>query len=109
MAIIENFKVKPVIDLSSPDGNVFGLIGLVTKTFKLMKRDYKEVMSEMMGGDYYNAVFVVERELGEFYDIILPEGVAAQKIVDSRKAYEKSEKMKNVSQNPENLANAYLR
>lgn len=94
MSIIENNEVKPVIDLSTPDGNVFSLIGMVTKTFKLMKRDHRSVMNEMMGGDYFNAVFVLERELGGIYDIILPEGVAAKSIAESRKAYENEEKMK---------------
>lgn len=109
MAIMEAVKVKPVIDLSSPDGNVFALIGLVTKAFKMMKRDYMPVMNEMMSGDYYNAVFVLNRELGDVYDIILPKGVDVKKVEDSRKLYEKTEKMKNVSQSPESLAAAYLR
>lgn len=59
------------IDLTSPDGNVFNLMGIARSlSNELNKRrganykDSKAIMVDMMSGDYDHAVDVMEREFG---------------------------------------------
>lgn len=63
------------IDLGGPDGNVFALMGYARNFCRQLKRDPKPITTEMMSGDYKNAVKVFESNFGSFVDIILPNGV----------------------------------
>ena len=80
---IKEFQPNNTIDLSGPDGNVFSLIGVATRLAKQFEKDPKAIMAEMMSGDYRNALFVFDREFGEFIDLKLPEGMTAKSIKDS--------------------------
>lgn len=72
-------KDKPygtTIDLRGPAGNAFGLLGAAQRAMKDLDYDavrIQEVMDEMKSGDYINLVEVFERELGEYFDIIVPD------------------------------------
>ena len=72
MAILEAQITKPVIDLAGENGNVFSLIALAIRYGKELELDIKAITKEMTSGDYGNAVFVFNREFGEFFDIRLP-------------------------------------
>lgn len=64
------------IDLRGPQGNAFGLLGTAQRAMKDLDYDrvrIDEVMAEMTSGDYHNLVEVFERELGEYFDIIVPD------------------------------------
>jgi hypothetical protein len=58
-----------VIDLTGPDGNVFALMGYAKRFSKQLgweKERYQNLITEMMSGDYENALQVFDREFGEF-------------------------------------------
>ena len=54
------------IDLTSPDGNAFSLIGLAGKLSRSLDLDGKKIQAEMMSGDYENLIKVFDREFGSF-------------------------------------------
>lgn len=109
MALFEAQTQKPIIDLSGEGGNVFSLIGLANRYSKVLELDTKEIIKEMISGDYGNAVFVFNREFGEFFDVHLPPKLTIASIEQSRAKYEKAIKMKNAAQNPDVMVEAYLR
>jgi hypothetical protein len=58
-----------VIDLTGPDGNVFALMGYAKRFSKQLgweKERYQNLITEMMSGDYENALQVFDREFGAF-------------------------------------------
>ena len=62
-----------VIDLSSPEGNVFYLMGLVNQLLKQKGHSevfIKEVMDDMQSSDYIHALNVFESHLGIFIKFI---------------------------------------
>jgi hypothetical protein len=82
MAIKEHTPLK-TLDLDGPDGNVFSLMGIVNRNAKALELDGKAIIKEMKSGDYRNAVYVFNRDFGEFFDIVLPKGMTIQSLKDS--------------------------
>lgn len=92
---IKEFTPNRTIDLSSEEGNVFSLIGLASSLSKILGKDSKVIMKEMMSADYGNAVYVFEREFGAYFDIILPKTMTARGVKTSyNKANLTEEKMR---------------
>ena len=54
------------IDLTGPQGNVFFLIGTARNLAKQLGFDGGEIQTEMMSGDYENAVNVFDKYFGSF-------------------------------------------
>jgi len=77
MGIRESSPIT-TIDLSTQDGNVFGLIGIATRLARELELDGKAISKEMMSADYGNAVYVFNRDFGHFFDIVLPEGMTVE-------------------------------
>lgn len=91
---IKDFTSNLTIDLSSEEGNVFSLIGLASRLSKLLGKDGKTIMKEMMSADYGNAVYVFDREFGEYFDVILPKIMTARGVkISYSKANLTEEKM----------------
>lgn len=107
MAILEAEISKPVIDLSTEDGNVFSLIALVCRYSKSFEKDSKVITNEMMSGNYGNALFVFNREFGEIFDIRLPETLTMNYVKEGRKSYVNETLRNNV--NASVMEQAYLR
>lgn len=64
---------KPQIDLTSPQGNAFSLIGLARTLGKKLDRDESQlaaITAEMMSGDYENLIQVFDREFGDLVDLV---------------------------------------
>ena len=80
---LKEYSPNNTIDLSGPDGNVFNLIGVAQHLAKKLDKNSKDIVAEMMSADYGNALFVFEREFGEFVDLKLPEGMTAKDIKNS--------------------------
>ena len=80
---LKEFTPNNMIDLSSPEGNVFNLIGVAQRLAKQLNKDSKPIVAEMISGDYRNAVFVFDREFGQFIDLKLPQGMTAASIKNS--------------------------
>lgn len=80
MTLLASSETRPVIDLGMEIGNVFPLIGLISKHGKPLGWDavkIADLQEEMMSGDYAIAVRVLERELGAYIDIIVPKPLEA--------------------------------
>ena len=63
---------KIVIDLSGPDGNVFNIISIANK--EAVKEGYhpnerSKMTTEMMSGDYENALKVFVKNFGHKYEL----------------------------------------
>ena len=86
MAIKEHTPNR-TIDLSKEEGNVFSLMGMAIRLAKELEKDSKAIVKEMTASDYGNAVYVFDREFGEFYDIILPK---CMKMRDVKNSYLKT-------------------
>lgn len=82
MALKENTP-NNTLDLSLEEGNVFNLIAIATRLSKQFELDGKAITKEMIASDYRNAVYVFNREFGDFIDIILPKGMTAKSVKDS--------------------------
>jgi hypothetical protein len=80
---IQEYKPDTIINLSNEEGNVFALISIASRLSKEIEKDGKAITKEMISSDYRNAVYVFNREFGEFFDIILQEGMTAQSLKDS--------------------------
>lgn len=80
---IKEHAINRTIDLTMEEGNVFFLIGLVNRLSKKVDKDSKAIIKEMMAADYGNAVYVFNREFGDFYDIILPQHMSVKGVKDS--------------------------
>ena len=80
---IQEYKPDTIINLSNEEGNFFALYSMATKLAKELELDGKAITNEMMSSDYNNAVYVFNREFGEFFDIILPQVMTAQSLKDS--------------------------
>ena len=55
-----------VIDLTGPQGNVFFLIAQAKKFAKQLNLGGDEIVTQMMSGDYDNAVEVFDEYFGSF-------------------------------------------
>lgn len=80
---IQEYTPNSTIDLSMEEGNVFGLMGMAIRLSKELEKDSKAIVKEMMASDYENAVYVFDREFGEFYDIILPKCMSMKEVKNS--------------------------
>ena len=92
MTLIAASTSRPVINLGGTEGNAFALMGQFRQTAKQLGRseDYiKSVIEDMMSGDSYkHLVLVFERELGQFFDIIVPEPIEASLMEDEDTCHE---------------------
>ncbi len=64
--IRDKIDSTPVIDLTGPDGNVFSLVGRARSYARQLGLDYRKIQSEMLSGDYENAVAVFDKYFGEY-------------------------------------------
>ncbi len=81
MAIKEREQMQvQTIDLTSEEGNTIVLIGIARRLAKQLELDPAPITKEMMSADYGNAVYVFNRDFGQFFDIILPEGMTAEQL-----------------------------
>lgn len=80
---IKEFTPNNTIDLSSEEGNVFSLIAMATRLSRTLEKDGKAISKEMMSSDYGNAVYVFNREFGDFFDIILPKCMTMKEVNNS--------------------------
>lgn len=69
----------PMLNLNNEEGNVFVLMGIVSNLSRKLDKDSKAIIDEMTSADYKNAVYVFNREFGDFFDIILPQGITLTK------------------------------
>ena len=74
MTIISKSKItKPEIDLNSPDGNVFALMGYARfygRQLSMTPQGIKDIETDMMSSDYEHAVAVFDKHFGEYVDLI---------------------------------------
>ena len=72
MAIKSKYKRKKKkieIDLTGPDGNAFVLLGYAKRLSRELDLDYKQILDEMMEGNYENLINVFDKYFGEFVDL----------------------------------------
>ena len=82
---IQEFHPLQTIDLSQQNGNVFALLGIVSRLAPTFDKNFKEISTEMISADYANAVFVFNREFGDFFNIILPPHLSLQDLENAHK------------------------
>lgn len=80
---IKEYAPNKTIDLSREEGNVFSLIAVAVRLSKELEKDGNAITKEMISSDYRNAVYVLDREFGDFIDIKLPEGMTPQSVKNS--------------------------
>ena len=61
---------KPVIDLSGPQGNVFYLMGFVTRHAEDLNLNKDEIINDMTSSDYAHALEVFKKHCGEYVKLI---------------------------------------
>jgi hypothetical protein len=65
MAIKQKVKNSAIeVDLTGPQGNAFYLIGLAQNLSKQLGFNSKEIVNEMMSGDYENLIRVFDSNFG---------------------------------------------
>jgi hypothetical protein len=65
MAIKQKVKNSAIeVDLTGPQGNAFYLLGLAGNLSKQLGLNGKEIVSEMMSGDYENLIRVFDSNFG---------------------------------------------
>jgi len=65
--ILKKKKEGPIeIDLTGPDGNAFVLLGIAKRLASQLGKDYKDIQSRMMSGNYENLLKVFDTEFGEY-------------------------------------------
>jgi len=65
MAIKQKVKNSAIeVDLTGPQGNAFYLIGLAQNLSKQLGFNSKEIVKEMMSGDYENLIRVFDSNFG---------------------------------------------
>ena len=72
MAIKSKYKRKKKkieIDLTGPDGNAFVLLGYAKRLSRELDLDYKQILDEMMEGNYENLINVFDKYFGDFVDL----------------------------------------
>ena len=57
------------IDLTGPDVNAFVLLGYAKRLSRELDLDHKQILDEMMGGDYENLINVFDKYFGDFVDL----------------------------------------
>jgi len=61
---------KKVVDLHSPAGNSFWLMGLAREVAKKKKLDADKIVDEMCQSDYKNLVSVFKKHFGDDFEIV---------------------------------------
>jgi hypothetical protein len=97
---IKEFTPNRTINLSAEEGNVFCLIGMSNRMAKTLELDGPAIAAEMMSHDYGNAVYVFNREYGDFFDIILPHNMTLEGL---KRSYAKA------NATPEVVEDGYLK
>tara|TARA_R100001591_G_scaffold77607_2_gene85092 strand:+ start:112 stop:336 length:225 start_codon:yes stop_codon:yes gene_type:complete len=72
MAIKSKYKRKKKkieIDLTGPDGNAFVLLGYAKRLSRELDLNYKQILDEMMEGNYENLINVFDKYFGDFVDL----------------------------------------
>jgi hypothetical protein len=72
MAIKSKYKRKNKkieIDLTGPDGNAFVLLGYAKRLSRELGLDHKQILDEMMEGNYENLINVFDKYFGDFVDL----------------------------------------
>ena len=65
MAIKQKVKNSAIeVDLTGPQGNAFYLLGLAQNLSKQLGFNSKEIVNEMMSGDYENLIRVFDSNFG---------------------------------------------
>ena len=54
------------INLNSPEGNAFNLLGIARKLCKATGKDFNSISKEMTSGDYDHLVEVFDNNFGDF-------------------------------------------
>jgi hypothetical protein len=62
-------KNKLEIDLTGPDGNAFVLLGYAKRLSRELDLDHKQILDEMMEGNYENLINVFDKYFGDFVDL----------------------------------------
>ena len=62
-------NVRPVVDLKSPQGNAYYLLGYARKLSKQLEINFHLVEQEMTSGDYKNLIKVFDEYFGDFVDL----------------------------------------
>lgn len=77
MAVVskEEYCDSRVLDLSGPDGSAYVLIGIAHGLLKKQGRDPKMFIDIMQSSDYGNLVRFFNDMFGDYFTIVLPEGV----------------------------------
>lgn len=60
---------KAFIDLTSPAGNAFALMGMAGHLARKLGKDREPIIAEMKSGDYDHLLSVFDREFGEYVDL----------------------------------------
>lgn len=84
-----NTKPNRILDLSGPEGNAYALLGIAQKFSNNLKKDTKKILQEMESADYGNLVYVFNREFGQYFEILLPQGMS---LADMEDSYQKAQK-----------------
>lgn len=69
MAIRRKKVGKPVIDLSSPQGNGYFLLGTAKQLCKELRMKFEPIEAEMTSGDYENLIQVFDKYFGYYIDL----------------------------------------
>lgn len=82
---IQEFKKeeKKVIDLSGPEGNVFHVMNVAKNLSNQLGKNTNEIIKEMMSADYNNAIYVFDREFGDYVDVKLPHNMTKKNVEKS--------------------------
>ena len=59
-------KTKLTINIDGPEGNAFCLMGYARSLSKKLRLNTKEILAEMMSGDYLDLLKTFERHFGEY-------------------------------------------
>lgn len=78
MALVSSRNLKPVIDLTRPEGNAFVLLSTAKDLCGELGLDASSVMEDMQAGDYAHLVKVFDRHFGHAFEIRVPEVLEAQ-------------------------------
>ena len=79
MAIVckDEFDKPRTIDLGGPDGNSFSLLGIAAGALRELNRDPDMFIKIMTAGDYKHLVTTFDELLGDYFTLVLPEGVSS--------------------------------
>jgi hypothetical protein len=71
--ILNKESVKPTIDLTSPSGNAFALLGFaddLSNQLGMTKKESEEIQAKMKSSDYENLINIFDYYFGENVDLV---------------------------------------